>query len=62
MAYDGLVRMVVWGVNVGLAGFLVGLVVDSAVIKQISTPVMGLALILGIYVFLTRSEAEPSAG
>lgn len=56
VAYDGLVRMVVWGVNVGLAGFLVGLVVDSAVIKRISTPVMGLALIIGIYVFLTRSE------
>jgi len=61
LAYDGLTRLVAWGVNVGLAGFLIGLSIDSSALKRISTPVMGAALILGIYVFLTRSEVAPSS-
>lgn len=56
MAFDGLLRWVAWGVNVGLAGFLIGLSIDSAVIKRISAPIMGLSLMLGIYLFLTRTE------
>lgn len=51
-AYDAAQRVVVWGVNVGLGGFLIGLVVDNVAMKRIFTPLMGLALILAIVVFL----------
>ncbi len=61
VAYDGMVRLTAWGVNVGLAGFLIGLVAESTVLKRISTPVMGVALMLGIYLFLTRREAVTSS-
>lgn len=56
LAFDGLLRLVAWGVNVGLAGFLIGLSIDSAIVKRISAPIMGLSLLLGIYLFLTRTE------
>jgi hypothetical protein len=52
-----------WGTNAGLVGFLVGLSAESAVLKRISTPVMGLALLAGIYTYFTklgRSEAMTS--
>jgi hypothetical protein len=57
-------RVVRWGVNLGLTGFLAGLVTDTALLKRISTPIMGLALLYGIYVFFfalgrTRAEATP---
>ena len=61
VAYDGMVRLTFWGVNVGLAGFIIGLIAESAALKRISTPVMGVALILGVYVFLTRREVVTSA-
>lgn len=44
----------IWLVNGGLAVFLIGLIVDTDVLIQIGAPVMGLALIYGIYVFLTN--------
>jgi len=53
-------RLILWGTNAGLVGFLVGLSAESAVLKRISTPVMGLALLAGIYTYFTklgRSEA-----
>lgn len=43
----------IWLVNAGVVVFLVGLVADSDLLIQIGAPVMGLALIYGIYVFLT---------
>lgn len=55
---DRVRQIVLWGFNAGLAGFLIGLAADSAVIKRISTPVMGAALLVGIYLFLTR-RAQP---
>lgn len=53
-------RLILWGVNVGLVGFLVGLAAESGILKRISTPIMGVALLVGIYTYLTklgRSEA-----
>ena len=41
-------QLVFWGVNVGLIGFVVGLVADAPVLKRISTPVMGVAILLGL--------------
>ncbi|CAN5888210.1 hypothetical protein BH23ACT5_BH23ACT5_09350 [soil metagenome] len=42
--------LVMWSVNVGLAGFLLGLVLDVAILKRISAPIMGVALLAGIAV------------
>jgi hypothetical protein len=41
-------QLVFWGVNIGLVGFVIGLIADSPVIKRMSTPVMGLAILLGL--------------
>lgn len=49
--------LVRWGINVGLVGFLIGLVADSAILKRISTPIMGLALLVGIVMYWQRLDA-----
>jgi hypothetical protein len=54
-------RWVRWAVNLGLAGFLVGLFAESAILKRISTPIMGVALLAGIYVYLRRLGAGREA-
>ncbi|MCZ7532834.1 MAG: hypothetical protein M5U23_05440 [Acidimicrobiia bacterium] len=41
-------RVVMWGVNLGIVGFVIGLLAVSPVMKRISTPVMGTALLIGI--------------
>lgn len=43
---------VLWAVNLGLVVFLFGLILDVAILKQIGAPVMGLALLYGIFLFL----------
>lgn len=55
-------RLVMWAVNGGLVLFLIGLVTDTAIFKQIGAPVMGLALLYGIYVYFRAlsSEATPA--
>ncbi|MEX2279549.1 MAG: hypothetical protein WEA76_05615 [Acidimicrobiia bacterium] len=60
LVYDTMQQVVVWGVNVGLAGFLVGLVTDQAALKRIFTPIMGLALILAVVVFLRARPVTAS--
>ncbi|HSJ36009.1 MAG TPA: hypothetical protein VLB85_13235 [Acidimicrobiia bacterium] len=51
--------VVIWAINGGLALFLVGLVADVTILKQIGAPLMGLALLYGIYVYL-RELSTPS--
>lgn len=53
-------RVIFWGANVGVAGFVVGLIAENAVVKRVFTPILGLALLYGIYVYLTAKEAEPA--
>jgi hypothetical protein len=53
-------RLIYWGVNVGVVGFAVGLFTENATIKRIFTPIMGVALLYGIYTYLTAREAEPA--
>lgn len=60
MAYDTAQRVIVWGVNVGLVGFLLGLITETTVLKQIFTPIMGLALIHAVVVFFRRQGASAS--
>jgi len=53
------VRLVMWGVNLGLVGFAVGLITVTPVLKRVSTPVMGAALLWGIGTYayqLTRRK------
>jgi hypothetical protein len=54
-------HVVLWGVNLGLIGFLIGLTTDSAILKRIASPVMGVALVYGIYLFLTRLGSRSPA-
>ena len=54
-------QVVFWGMNLGLAGFVIGLLADAPEIKRISTPVMGLAILLGLVTAATRlRQVEPS--
>lgn len=41
-------RIILLGVNFGLVLFLIGLSTDTTILKQIGTPIMGLALLYGI--------------
>ncbi|MDP3983545.1 MAG: hypothetical protein Q8Q52_00875 [Acidimicrobiia bacterium] len=60
---SGSPRLVVWGVNLGLIAFLVGLVGEITVLKQIGSPIMGVALLAGIYLLIVQlkppSQAAP---
>ena len=57
------VRVLVMAMNIGLAGFVVGLLADVAILKQLFTPIMGLGILHGIALFLVafnRQETEPA--
>lgn len=45
------VRVLTYAMNVGLAGFVLGLLADAAILKQIFTPIMGLGILHGIVMF-----------
>jgi hypothetical protein len=55
-------RLVLWGVNVGLVGFVVGLITVTQEPKRIFTPLMGVALLVGIAVHVRRlmGETQPT--
>jgi hypothetical protein len=50
-------KVVIWGVNVGLVGFVFGLITVTSAPKQMFTPLMGTALLVGIAVHLRRLMA-----
>jgi predicted membrane protein len=52
-------RIIFWGTNIGAVGFVVGLMTESSTLKRIFTPVLGLALLYGIFTYLTAKEAQP---
>ena len=57
---DTLIRHVIfWGVNLGLLVFVVGLIADTADLKRIGAPVMGLVLLFALAVLALRSWSEP---
>jgi hypothetical protein len=43
-----------WGTNVGLVVFLVGLIGDATILKQLGAPVMGVSLLVGLGVLVVR--------
>ncbi|HEY7524674.1 MAG TPA: hypothetical protein VH720_13580 [Candidatus Limnocylindrales bacterium] len=58
-------RLVLWGMNLGLVVFLVGLIASVTILKQIGAPVMGLSILLGMAVLGGRLwtsglEVEPA--
>jgi hypothetical protein len=36
------------GINVGIVGFVIGLLAEATWLKQVSTPVLGAAILLGL--------------
>jgi hypothetical protein len=53
-------QLVFWGVNLGLVGFVAGLIAESPVLKRVSTPVMGTAILLGLLTAAMRlRQLEP---
>lgn len=48
-------HVIFWGVNLGLLVFAVGLIVDTAAIKRIGAPVMGLTLYVALAILARRA-------
>jgi hypothetical protein len=49
-----------WGINAGLIGFVIGLMVQSAALKRVSAPVMGASIVvalLALWMRLQRTHA-----
>ena len=51
-------RVIFWGTNVGAIGFVIGLMTENATLKRIFTPILGIALLFGIFTYLTAKEAR----
>lgn len=52
----GVVRHVIfWGVNLGLVVFVIGLILDTAEIKRIGAPVMGITLLVALAILASRA-------
>ncbi len=45
-----------WGMNIGLVGFALGLILETSLLKILFTPLMGLAIIVGAVVFARRLQ------
>jgi predicted membrane protein len=53
-------RIVLWGITIGVTGFAVGLITVESLPKQIFTPIMGTALLIGIASYLKDTAARRS--
>ncbi|MEA1902837.1 MAG: hypothetical protein U9N56_04850 [Actinomycetota bacterium] len=49
-------KIVYWGLNIGVVGFAVGLITENSTLKQVFTPILGVALLYGIWAY---SMAKP---
>jgi hypothetical protein len=52
-------QLVFWGVNLGLVVFVIGLIVNTAEIKRIGAPVMGVTLLIALGVLAYTALREP---
>lgn len=50
--------VVFWAIQAGLVFFVAGLIADTAVLKRVGTPAMGLGILVGIVTYLTRLWAR----
>jgi hypothetical protein len=56
------VRILFFAMNIGLAGFALGLLADTAVLKRIFTPIMGLGILFGVAVCVAALAAGDKGG
>jgi len=54
-------QVIFWGVNLGLIVFMIGLILDSAEIKRIGAPVMGVTLLIALAILAWSALREPLA-
>jgi len=47
-------HIVFWGVNIGLVGFVIGLAAESAELKRVFSPIMGLSILVGLALYAAR--------
>jgi len=52
-------QVIFWGVNLGLLVFVIGLIVNTAQIKQIGAPVMGITLLVALAILAYTALREP---
>jgi hypothetical protein len=45
-----------WGINVGLLGFVVGLLVQSVALKRVSAPLMGAGILVALLALSMRLQ------
>ena len=54
-------HLIFWGVNLGLLVFVIGLIVDTAEIKRIGAPVMGVTLLFALAILAKRAASTTLA-
>ena len=54
-------HVIFWGVNLGLLVFVAGLIIDTAEIKRIGEPVMGVTLLVALAILATRAVSASMA-
>ena len=54
-------HLIFWGVNLGLLVFVIGLIVDTAEIKRIGAPVMGVTLLVALAILAMRAVSATLA-
>jgi hypothetical protein len=54
-------RILMWGVNVGITGFAIGLITTTPALKRVFTPILGVALLAGLAVYLRELWATRRA-
>jgi hypothetical protein len=58
-APDWIRHVIFWGVNLGLVVFVIGLILDTAEIKRIGAPVMGVTLLVALAFLAWRAFSAP---
>jgi hypothetical protein len=48
-----------WGMNIGVIGFIVCLIVDIRVLERVFTPIMGVSILLGLLAYALRMRRAP---
>ena len=54
-------QTIFWGVNLGLVVFVAGLIIDTADLKRIGAPVMGITLLVALAILAWTAVREPLA-
>jgi len=53
-------QAIFWTMNISIVGFVVGLMLDAAILKRIFSPIMGLGILIAIVVFIARLQTGSS--